>query len=42
MNCEAQVECVQCSWKGLIEELAYPDEDEDGVCPECGEPVELL
>jgi len=40
---EAQAECVQCSWKGFIEDLAYPDDGKgDGVCPACGEPVELL
>ena len=40
---EAQCECVQCSWKGFIEDLAYPDDGKgDGVCPACGEPVELL
>jgi len=37
----AEAECVQCSWRGLVEDLNYPD-DGDGVCPECSEPVELL
>lgn len=34
-------ECVQCDWKGSVDELDYADEDSPGVCPECGEPVEM-
>ena len=33
-------ECVQCTWKGTVDELAYTNEV--GVCPECGEPVESI
>jgi hypothetical protein len=34
--------CVQCEWEGLADELDYPDLEGDGVCPECGEPVEIV
>jgi len=39
---EPQCECVQCDWKGLIEELWYEEETDTDVCPKCYEPVELL
>ena len=32
-------ECVQCDWKGTVDECN--DWDGQIVCPECGEPVEL-
>ena len=35
-----QVECVQCDWKGSVEETF--DKDGEMVCPECGEPVEFV
>lgn len=37
---EAEVECVQCEWKGTVDET----NDWDGAmaCPECGEPVEFI
>jgi hypothetical protein len=38
----ADFECVQCSWRGLADELDYPTVDGDGVCPECGSPVESV
>jgi hypothetical protein len=38
---DPQAECVQCSWKGLIEDLHYPEDGSDGVCPKCKEPVEF-
>ena len=34
-----QVECVQCMWKGLVDETN--DWDGQMCCPECGEPVEF-
>ena len=34
-------ECVQCSWKGVVDQLYYEDEFADGTCPECHEPVEF-
>ena len=36
------VECVQCDWKGSVDELYYEDEFADGVCPECKQPVEVI
>jgi hypothetical protein len=33
-------ECVQCSWKGAIEDTY--DVEGQMVCPECREPVEIL
>ena len=38
----ADFECVQCSWRGLADELEYPVVDDDGVCPECSSPVEAV
>ncbi len=35
----ADYECVQCDWKGSVDEVSYNDNDEM-VCPECGEPLE--
>ena len=34
-------ECVQCDWQGTVDELKYVVEDGPGVCPACGEPVEM-
>jgi len=36
----AEVECVQCDWKGLVDETH--DNEGEMACPECGEPVEFL
>lgn len=35
-----QVECVQCEWKGLVDETY--DVEGQMVCPECREPVEFV
>ena len=35
-----QVECVQCDWKGSVEQTN--DWDGQMCCPECGEPVEFI
>ena len=35
-----QVECVQCDWKGLVDETY--DVEGQMVCPECREPVEFV
>ena len=35
----ADYECVQCDWKGSVDEVSYDDND-NMVCPECGEPIE--
>ena len=35
-----QVECVQCDWKGAVEQTN--DWDGQMCCPECGEPVEFI
>lgn len=35
-----QVECVQCEWRGKVEETN--DWDGQMACPECGEPVEFI
>lgn len=37
---EADCECVQCEWRGTVDETH--DSDGQMVCPECHEPVELL
>ena len=34
-------ECVQCEWSGTVDEVAY-DDDDNMICPECGEPIELI
>lgn len=34
-------ECVQCEWQGQVDECSYDDND-NMICPECGEPVELI
>lgn len=34
-------ECVQCGWKGTVDEAGY-DDDDNIICPECGEPIELI
>ena len=36
---EAQVECVQCDWKGGVDETW--DNDGEMVCPKCKQPVEF-
>ena len=38
----ADAECVQCDWRGTVDDLFYEDEFADGTCPECKEPVEFL
>ena len=35
-------ECVQCDWQGLVDELEFPEIEGEGVCPECGSPVEAI
>mgnify|MGYP003350710797 FL=1 len=35
------VECIQCEWKGTVDECHW-NEDDVMVCPECGSPVEIL
>ena len=39
---EADVECVQCDWNGTIDELYFEDEESEGTCPKCKQPVEFL
>ena len=34
-------ECVQCEWRGTVDETSY-DDDDNMICPECGETVELI
>ena len=34
-------ECVQCEWSGTVDEAVY-DDDDNMICPECGEPIELI
>ena len=36
------VECVQCDWKGTVDELYFEDEESEGTCPKCKQPVEFL
>lgn len=38
---EADMECVQCDWKGTVDEASINDNDEM-VCPECGESIETI
>ena len=38
-NLTSDVECVQCEWRGTVDETN--DNDGEMVCPECGEPVEF-
>ena len=35
-----QVECVQCDWKGTVDETW--DDEGEMVCPECKQPVEFV
>ena len=35
-----ECECVQCDWRGAIDDTH--DNEGEMVCPECGEPVEIL
>jgi Zn finger protein HypA/HybF involved in hydrogenase expression len=37
---EPDCECVQCDWKGTVDETL--DDDGEMVCPKCKEPVEIL
>ena len=39
-NLTSDVECVQCEWRGTVDETN--DNDGEMVCPECGEPVEFI
>ena len=39
---DVDAECVQCDWKGTVDDLYYEDEFADGVCPECKQPVEFI
>ena len=34
-------ECVQCEWRGTVDETSY-DDDDNMICPKCGETVELI
>lgn len=38
---KADFECVQCEWKGLVDEVVFNDLDQM-TCPECGESVEAV
>lgn len=35
-------ECQQCEWTGFVDELEFTGLEDDGVCPECGGPVEIV
>lgn len=41
-NFDVVAECVQCDWKGVVDDLYYEDDFADGVCPKCKEPVEFI
>ena len=41
-NEKFDVECVQCEWKGTVDETLMDVETGDMQCPVCGQPVELL